>query len=267
MAELKVDTAAAAAYESALVPGLFGPWATKAISWATIAEGNDVLDVACGTGVGTRAAALKSGSSGRVVGIDLDTGMIAVAETASANDGGARIEWRCGSAQALPFEDQSFDVALCLQGLQFFPDRILALQEMRRVLRADGRILATVWRDLGYCKGHQAIVEALERRGIDATAGRKPFSLDEQLLRHAAERAGLRQINIRAERGAARFASAEAFIDAIARGAPSSRHALAKVPTEDWPVFVAEVSAALKPWLTGAGLGFPMESHVMAARP
>jgi len=267
MPESTIDTSAAEAYEAALVPGLFGAWAHDAISWAGIAPGDHVIDVACGPGVATRPVARQVGPTGRVVGVDSDAGMIAVAKAVSADDESVRLEWRCASAQKLPLEDKSFDVALCLQGLQFFPDRVLALREMARVLKPSGHILATVWRNLNYCKGYQAMVQALEKRGIDAAAARKPFSLgDEQVLKESATQAGFRHVHIRVERKSAEFASAETFLDAIARGAPSSRFALTKVASGDRAAFVAEVSEILRPYLEGAALRFPMESHVLEAR-
>lgn len=267
MSEIEVDTSAAEAYASALVPGLFGAWARDAISWAGISQGDQVLDVACGPGVATRPAARMAGPAGRVVGVDSDPGMIAVARAASADDESVRLEWRCASAQGLPFEDKSFDVVLCLQGLQFFPDRICALREMARVLKSSGRLLAIVWRSLDHCKGHQAMVQALENRGVDAAAARKPFSLgDEQVLKEAADKAGFRHVYVHVERKFAEFPSAEAFLDAMARGGPSSRFALAKVAPADRAAFIAEVSELLSPYFDGAALRFPMESHVLEAR-
>ena len=65
--------------------------------------------------------------------------MLDVARSVSASEGLA-IEWREGSALALPFADGSFDVVLCQQALQFFPDRSAALQEMHRTLATNGRI-------------------------------------------------------------------------------------------------------------------------------
>ena len=77
----------------------------------------------------------------------------------------------------LPFQDGSFDAVLCLQGLQFFPDKVAGLKEMRRVLRAAGRLAASVWRAIEHCKGHDALAKVLQRHGIDAQAARRPFSL------------------------------------------------------------------------------------------
>src|SRR6266496_14186 len=110
---------AAELYERYLVPATFGPWATDLVALATLRAGDCVLDVACGTGIVARRAAEQVGSVGRVVGLDLNAGMLAVARSASATEG-RTIEWCESSALTMPFEDQSFDVVFCQQGLQFF---------------------------------------------------------------------------------------------------------------------------------------------------
>jgi SAM-dependent methyltransferase len=172
-----------------------------------------------------------------------------------------------GSACELPFESGSFDAVLCLQGLQYFPDRLKAMTDMRRVLRPGAPLITMTWSAMENCKGYLAMISALERRHIDATAARKPFALasSKQLHSLAAE-AGFEHVEIRAEQRAARFRSAADFVDAMLQGAPSSRHALEKVPSEDWPGFLAEVAAMLEQWNGDAGLEFPMESHVLEAR-
>src|SRR5205823_5027405 len=70
---------AAELYERYLVPTMFGPWAADLVALATLRAGDHVLDVACGTGIVARRAAEQVGSGGRVVGLDLNAGMLAVA--------------------------------------------------------------------------------------------------------------------------------------------------------------------------------------------
>ena len=118
-------------YERELVPALFGRWASDLVEAAGIREGGRVLDVACGTGAVTRVAATRAGPAGRVVGLDVNPNMLAAARSAVRD---RAIEWREGSAHEMPFPDASFDVVLCQQGLQFFPDRAAGLREMCRVL-------------------------------------------------------------------------------------------------------------------------------------
>jgi len=123
---------------------LMEPWVRCLIDVAALKPAERVLDVACGTGFVARRAAQYVGGDGRVVGVDLNSGMVAAARAASGRDASTIIEWRTGDAAALPFEKGVFDVVLCQQGVQFFPDRLQALREMRRVLRLGGRLAFTV---------------------------------------------------------------------------------------------------------------------------
>ena len=127
-------------YERYFVPVIGAPLAQQLIQRAQLRPGEQVLDVACGTGVVTRLAAERVGSSA-VTGIDINPGMLEVARN---TDGGASIEWHEASAEALPLGDATFDVVLCQMGLQFFPDKPGALREMQRVLRAGGRVVLNV---------------------------------------------------------------------------------------------------------------------------
>ena len=77
------------------------------------------------------ASAASVGSSGKVVGLDLNAGMLTKAREFSLSESGVPIEWREGDAATLPFDDSTFDLVLCSQGLQYFPDRNAALREMR----------------------------------------------------------------------------------------------------------------------------------------
>jgi ubiquinone/menaquinone biosynthesis C-methylase UbiE len=129
-------------YERALVVPLFQPWAEHLVSQVGIAPGESVLDVACGTGIVARIARERVGPAGRVVGIDVNAAMLAVARSVAPD-----VDWREGDAGSLPVGDsERFDVVVCQQGLQFFPDRVTALSEMRRVLVPGGRIGLSTWR-------------------------------------------------------------------------------------------------------------------------
>src|SRR5688572_27748780 len=124
----QLSVEAAEVYESKFVPAVFAEWAPHLVEAAGVAPGQAVLDVACGTGVVARTAADRMGGKGRVVGLDLNDGMLAVAGRLRPD-----IEWRQGDAAELPFDAGSFDVVLCQSALMFFPDRARALREMARV--------------------------------------------------------------------------------------------------------------------------------------
>ena len=76
-----IGAEAAELYERYVARYILGPWAPLLVDAARLAEGERVLDVACGTGVVTRAAAKRAGSAGRVVGVDLNPAMIGVARS------------------------------------------------------------------------------------------------------------------------------------------------------------------------------------------
>ena len=106
--------------------------------------GQRVLDIACGTGLATRASVSAVGPSGSVVGVDVNPKMIAAARTMPGDNEGT-VEWRTASALDLPFADGEFDAAICQQGMQFFPDPAGGLREVARTVSDGGRISATVW--------------------------------------------------------------------------------------------------------------------------
>ncbi|MBI4206340.1 MAG: methyltransferase domain-containing protein [Betaproteobacteria bacterium] len=139
-----------------MVPELLGPWAERAVDLADPQPGECVLDMACGTGIGARLAAKRLPARVRIVGLDPDPAMLSVARAIAAS-----LEWHCASALKMPYEKATFDLCMCFQGLQFFPDRVAGLAEMRRVLKASGRLVATVWAALEFNKGQHAIIAAL----------------------------------------------------------------------------------------------------------
>ena len=119
----------AESYQATLVPAVFEPWALRVLDHAWPAHGQHALDVACGTGTGARELAPLVGRAGRVVGIDIDAAMLEVARATSlARSDSAEIEWQRASADRMPFPDAEFDFVLCLEGIQFFPQRVRALR-------------------------------------------------------------------------------------------------------------------------------------------
>lgn len=129
-------------YERYFVPAIGRPLADALVDIAAVRPGQRVLDVACGTGIAARVAAGRVGHDGSVAGADINPGMLAVARSTPA--GAMPISWHEAAADALPFPDGAFDLVLCQLGLQFFPDRLGALRDMRRVLAPSGRALVLV---------------------------------------------------------------------------------------------------------------------------
>ena len=131
-------------FEDYFGPAMFRPWGDVLIDIANPNEGEDVLDLACATGTVARMIAPRIGTTGTVEGLDFSPQMLDVAKGAP-NLGGATIKWVEGDAAALPYDDDSFDLVICQQGLQFFPNRKQSAREIFRVLKSGGRLVACVW--------------------------------------------------------------------------------------------------------------------------
>ena len=136
-------------YEQYLGRSIADPFTRVLLKLVRPKSGERVLDLASGTGSVARHVAPLIGTEGRLVALDVSPAMLAVG-AAMPVFGGTRIEWVEGDALSLPFPDQSFDLVLCQQGLQFFSDRDLALSEMRRVLTPGGRVAISVWQQLSF---------------------------------------------------------------------------------------------------------------------
>ena len=128
-------------YERYFVPAIGFPLATELVEAAQLSPGERVLDVACGTGVVARLAAEQVGAAGHVTGLDVNSGMLAVARSVPSP---VAIEWREGAAEDTQLGTAAYDAALCQMGLQFFADRGAALAELYRVLAPGGRLVANV---------------------------------------------------------------------------------------------------------------------------
>jgi len=257
---------AAELYERHMVPAIFGPWAEDLLALATPKPGERVLDVACGTGVVARLVAQRVGPSGTVVGFDLNPGMLTVAR-ALPQPHGAQIEWREGNVSAIPFPDAAFDLVLCQQGLQFFPDRPAALREMRRVLVPGGRLALSVWRSMEHTPAFAALATALGRRIAPEAAAimQGPFALGSaEDLRTLTIGAGFGDVIVQPAAKALRFPSSEEFVRLYVAATPLAG-VVAKASDDTRAALVAEVSAALKSSVDHQGLAFPIEAHLALA--
>jgi ubiquinone/menaquinone biosynthesis C-methylase UbiE len=212
--QFQVSATAAEQYERYPVRFILGPWASGLVEAAALLPGQHVLDIACGTGVVTRLAAQQVQATGQVTGLDLNPGMLAVARTLPQPIG-APITWQEGSALALPFAEATFDAVLCQQGLQFFPEKPLAVREMHRVLKPGGRVALSVWRPLERNPFFLALAAALARH-ISPEAGRGVLPAymlgDAQEVRALLLEAGLRDVRIRIEVRLLRVPSVEEFL-------------------------------------------------------
>ena len=119
-----------------------------------------VLDIGCGTGATSRAAA-RVAADGTVLGIDLSPQMIRVGREQAAREGLANVEHVQGDAQVHPFGDAAWDVAVSRAGVMFFGDQPAAFANIARALRPGGHLALLVWQELSRNEWLREIATAL----------------------------------------------------------------------------------------------------------
>jgi SAM-dependent methyltransferase len=197
-------------YDELFVPALFAQWGPRVAKAAAIGLGQSVLDVGCGTGVLACAAAERAGPKGRVVGLDPNERMLAVARRKTAV-----VTWQLGRAESLPFADASFDAVVSQFALMFFESKPTAIAEMLRVLRPRGRLVIAVWDALERATGYLALTELLRELFGTNVAGamHAPFALgDRHELLRLLVGAGAAGVEVKTQPGTVSFVSADAMI-------------------------------------------------------
>jgi SAM-dependent methyltransferase len=259
---LKDARSPADVYDAHFVPALFAQWGPVVAAEAEVREGDRVLDVACGTGALTLAAADLVGPTGAVVGLDANPEMLAVARRKSA-----QIEWLEATAEALPLPDNSFDAVVSQFGLMFLQDRPRAVREMMRVLRPRGRLAVAVCDRVENSPGYDAFARLLDRlfgRPV-GDAFRAPFILgDTGLLQDICRAAGIEDARVVQRNGKVRFKS----IDALVSTERACVWTLGGVLTDEQFARLLEASEpALRPFVIDGGtIEFDMPALIISAQ-
>jgi ubiquinone/menaquinone biosynthesis C-methylase UbiE len=129
-------------YDEYMVPLLFEPYAADLTARVVLRRPKRLLELAAGTGVVTRHLCAALPPEASIVATDLNPSMLARATKVGTS---RPVEWRPADAQHLPFDDGSFDAVVCQFGVMFFPDKVRAFAEARRVLAPDGVLFFNVW--------------------------------------------------------------------------------------------------------------------------
>jgi SAM-dependent methyltransferase len=199
-------------YEQFVAP-IMAPFVAALLDAARLTPGASVLDVACGTGFATRSAASRVGATGRVVGVDINAGMIQMAAVTCAHVQ-PPVELHEAPADRLPVGDGEFDAVVCQQGLQFFPDRRAAVDEMARAARPSGRVAITVWAPMDqspYLRAQYGALESIVGRERSASLV-AAFACSGDDAATTFRAAGLRDVDVRQVRADVRLADIETYM-------------------------------------------------------
>ena len=250
-------------YHDCLGPFLFRPYAADLAERAAALRPRRILETAAGTGIVT-AAILRALPEAEIVATDLNPDMLSVASSALDS---ARVSLQAADAQALPFPDDSFDLVVCQFGAMFFPDRVAAYREARRVLREGGTFLFNVWDRLDANPASEAVAQAVAALFPDdppSFISRVPFGYhDKGHVEADLREAGFTQVEAetvaKRSRGAAREVA-----PGLCQGSPLRAEIEARAPDRLDEATEAAVEALAR--RHGDPVDAAMSAHVFTAR-
>jgi SAM-dependent methyltransferase len=249
-----------ALYHRLLGPLLFEPYAWDLAKRAGALGPARLLETAAGTGIVT-GALIHEAPRAEIVATDLNQAMLDVAAKRIMS---WRVAFQPADAQALPFEDQSFDAVVCQFGVMFFPDRIAAYREAKRVLRPGGRFLFNVWDRIGRNPVTAAVAGAVAALFPEDPPGffdRVPFGYhDKQRIEADLRAAGFADVAVDTVEKTSRVAARDAAIG-LCQGSPLRAEIEARAPAG----LEAATDAAAAALVRFDGREAPMSAHVLSA--
>lgn len=261
----QIAQSAAVRYQE-MVPYFLGPFADALIDYARIGPGMTVIDIGCGTGAATRAAAKRVGPSGKVLGTDINPGMVEVARAQPPVEG-AVIEWTEAGANSLPGPDAAADRAIASQVFQFVPDRVGALAESFRVVKPGGLLAFTVWRPLEENPYFNALIPELGRHlGEEVAAGlRAAFQWsDPEAIRSGVTGAGYEGFELREFEHSSQLPELHSFIPFMLGATPVGPGFAAASP-EAREALIQGVIDRTADYRSGAGIAVPFRTFIVRA--
>ena len=253
-----------AIYDRCLGPMLFEPYARDLAGRAAAIQPARILETAAGTGIVTAALA-EALPETEIVATDLNQAMI---DVAAGRVSSPRVSFQVADAQSLPFPDGGFDAVVCQFGVMFFPERVGAYREARRVLRADGAFMFSAWDSLDSNPASKAMAEAMAEVFPDDPPSflqRTPFGYhDTSRIEADLRAAGFDEISFETVVLPSRARSAREAATGMCQGSPLR----AEIEARDATRLDSAVEAAARALerLSGPALDVEMSAHVFTAR-
>ncbi|HEX8222565.1 MAG TPA: class I SAM-dependent methyltransferase [Allosphingosinicella sp.] len=250
-------------YHRCLGPFLFEPYAEDLALRAQAVGARRILETAAGTGIVTAALA-RALPEAEIVATDLNPDMLRVA---AGNLDSPLVTFAPADAQSLPFADAGFDLVVCQFGAMFFPDRIAAYREARRVLAPGGALLFNVWDRLEANPASQAVAEAVAALFPDDPPGflaRVPFGYhDRARIESDLTAAGFAAVAVETVAKRSR-GSAGDLAPGLCQGSPLRAEIEARAPDRLAEATEAAVAALVR--RCGDPVDCAMSAHVFTAR-
>jgi ubiquinone/menaquinone biosynthesis C-methylase UbiE len=246
-------------YDRYMGPLLFEPYAKHVAERVALLRPERILETAAGTGIATRAVS-EAVPEATIVATDINPAVVEFAERHAHSE---RVTFQQADAQDLPFDDASFDLTLCLFGIMFFPDKVRANAEARRVLRPGGRYLLVTFDHLDMNPVPKAAGEAVASLFPDDPRymERGPFSYaDAALVEQDLRAAGFESIDLETVALSSSVTARDAA-HGIVLGSPF-RAEIERLDPSALERATTAVGEALLAW---DGKSAPMSAHVATA--
>jgi ubiquinone/menaquinone biosynthesis C-methylase UbiE len=254
-----------AIYDRYMVPLIFAPYAALVAERAKGFTPKRILETAAGTGVVTEALH-RALPDAEIVATDLNPPML---EQAARRVSAGTVHFHHADALDLPFDDGSFDLVVCQFGVMFFPDKVKANAEARRVLRDGGKYLLVIWdrvdRNLATKLAGAAVAELFPGEDNAAFYERIPFRYHErQWIEGDLRAAGFTDIAFQTVELRSRAASARDAAVALTQGTPMRSEIEARGP-EMLERATDAAAEALRRREGPDGFDAPMSAHLVIA--
>ncbi len=149
--------------------------ASRLVELADVQRGHQILDVATGTGAAALAAALRVGRTGRVTGVDIAADMLAQARRNVAAADLSNVDLHEADAEALPFQDRTFDAVICASSIFFLPEMQAGPREWTRVAKPGGRVAFSAFGATAFQPQSDLFEVRIRGYGISLPPQKRPF--------------------------------------------------------------------------------------------
>jgi ubiquinone/menaquinone biosynthesis C-methylase UbiE len=231
--------------------------AKRVVELAHLQPGQQVLDIATGTGTAAIASAQKVGSKGRVVGIDLSQNMLDRARQKIAKTNLNSIELRQEDAEKLSFNHNSFDTVICASGIFFLSDMLAGLREWQRVLKSDGIVIFSSFSKTAFEPMAEKFGAQIKEYGIEVTSAKQWLDTPEQCL-NLMQTAGLTDIKLQTEQLGYYLNSLDEWWELVWNA--GFRIRLSQIPSEKIEQFKIEHLAEIATLMTDKGIWLDVET-------
>jgi len=188
---------------------------------SNVQAGDNIIDIAAGTGLISFRLADNTGEKGNLLATDISDEMVNIGNNSSQIANRKNVIFKRMDAENLDIENDTYDLATCALGLMYFPEPDKSLSEMYRVLKPGGRAVVAVWGSRKKC-GWSDLFPIVDKR-VNTDVCPMFFNLGEtEVIKYPFEHAGFSNIKIEKIESNLKYTSDEEACNASFLGGPVS---------------------------------------------